>query len=138
MKLRTATLCAPLIALVALSACSTIENEGAPSVLQRCQDHVSNFAKYPGTAQWVQVNNDTEENGKHYIAGEADFNNDAGNPVRANYHCILDTESDEWVDRPSLEPRNPTTGRFQTERWGGASSPMLEKYGDQMSLESGS
>lgn len=105
------------------------------AVIERCQDHVSGFAKYPGTADWVEIRTAEEMNGKIYINGGADFNNDAGNPVRNNYSCTLDLETGEWERRPSLEPMNPTGSRWGNERWGGAASPMLEKYGDSMSLE---
>lgn len=117
-----------------LAACGS--SPSVEEVTKSCQDQVSTYAKYPGTADWVEVLVAEEQNGKIYIAGSADFNNDAGNPVRTNYHCTLDIESDQWVRRPSLEPHNPVASRWGHERWGGSKSPMLEKYGDSMSLES--
>lgn len=117
-----------------LTACGS--SPSIDEVTKSCQDQISTYAKYPGTADWVELRVAEEQNGKIYIAGSADFDNDMGNPVRTNYQCTLDIESDKWVRKPTLEPHSPTASRWGHERWGGSKSPMLEKYGDSMSLES--
>lgn len=103
--------------------------------VERCQDRVSGYAKYPGTADWVELRMAEEQNGKIYVSGGADFNNDAGNPVRTKYHCTLNIETDDWDRYPTMEVQNPVSSFSGSSRWGGEASPMLEKYGDSMSLE---
>ncbi|WP_288814206.1 hypothetical protein [uncultured Corynebacterium sp.] len=121
-------------ALPLATACSIAETEASPSPLEQCQKAVSEFTKYPGSAQWGEVLLDEEDSGVHYIAGEADFNNDAGNPVRTRYNCQLNLETGEWDYGPHLEPLNPVHGKHETGKWGGALSPMLEEFGDNMSM----
>lgn len=120
---------------LALASCSSDSSDPTADALERCQDTVGEYVKYPSTIQWADPDVEEEQNGIIYIAGGADANNDAGNPVPVRYSCHLDTATDEWGMPPSMEPKNPTDGRWQTSRWGGADSPMLEKYGDSMSLE---
>lgn len=123
-----------LLLIPMLVSCGVSASE-IDSVVQRCQESVAAFAKYPGTADWVQINLAEEQNGKIYINGNADFDNDAGNPIRTKYSCTLDLETDNWVRRPVLEPKYPVGSKWKTSRWGGADSPMQEQYGDSMSLE---
>lgn len=134
---RTALATAASALAIALTACNgEADADPIDAAVERCQEVVSTYSKYPGSADWVAVNLAEEQNDIIYIQGEADFNNDDGNPVRTKYHCHLNTETDDWNRPPSMEPKNPAGGeRWTSSRWGGAQSPMLEKYGDEMSLE---
>lgn len=136
-RTRLAAVVAAAALTLGLTACgggSDGQDSTITDAVQRCQDTVREYVKYPATIQWADPRLAEEQNGIVYINGGADVNNDAGNPVPVNYSCDLDTSTDEWARPPSMEPKNSTDGRWQTSRWGAAASPMLEKYGDQMSM----
>ncbi|MEY8565151.1 hypothetical protein AALF15_01085 [Corynebacteriaceae bacterium 7-707] len=139
MNIKRTALAVAMGGALAITACSgDAEADPVDEAVERCQNEVVDYAKYPGSVEWVEIHVAEEQNGKIYVNGGADANNDAGNPVRVNYSCTLDTDTDEWADAPSMEPKEgPGGSQYRSgERWAGEQSPMLEKYGDRMSMES--
>lgn len=130
MKRALATLA--LIPTLALTACGNQEDTQYDA-MTRCQKQVSQYAKHPESAQWKEVLLDEEQNGIRYLAGEATFVNDLEDEIVVNYHCNLDVESGNWSETPTMEPEDIPGAA--PGRWAYGLSPMLEEYGDEMSLE---
>lgn len=135
-RTRLAAIAAASALTLGLTACGGDDDQDSTitDAVQRCQDTVREYVKYPATIQWADPRLAEEQNGILYINGGADVNNDAGNPVPVNYSCDLDTSTDEWARPPSMEPKNATDINWSTDPNATFDSPMLDKYGDQMSM----
>lgn len=140
MKLRHLALLIPITAGLTLTACGGSDDpDPIEEATKRCQDTVSDYAKYPDTANWgdgpsmaqYSESSDTEI----VISGTVNLNNDGGQPVKSIYRCTLDTEADDWAEHPFLEPKRSAYEKMTGDRWGGATSPMREQYGDDMMNE---